>query len=158
MRFVSAFDDELEKLAAPTQEELQEAYDRVRREERNGGSSLADAIRGKGKPVSRDYLSSALIGAAAAPAISLLSSVVSRRLRNRGLAKMLGSARTKVQRRAIKDQMVTGPVFGKTKPGDKWNTAPLMTPEDAIGKAVGGAAAGSAVQMVRDRYSGSGKA
>lgn len=155
--FIGAFADELEKLSAPSDKELAIAYEQAKEDGGHSRTSALAALRGKGKAVSRDYLSSAAIGAAATPAVALLGSVVSRKMRNRGLQKLLANAKSKRAKKAINEQMLTGPALGRAKPGDKWNTAPLMTYEDAAGKAVAGGVAGSAIQMLRDRLSGSGR-
>jgi hypothetical protein len=149
-----AFSDELTKIAEVPAEEIDLA--RAMREARSKGRK--EGVYEKltsGAPTKRNYITSLLIGALATPGVGLASGLVKRVLRNRSLAQLAAKTSGSGAKKAILAQSLSGPIFGRVKPGMKWNTVPLMTPEDLASQAAGGAIMGSLVQALRDRYSGS---
>jgi hypothetical protein len=148
-----AFADELMKLGSTTEElNLAQAMREARSKGKKEG--VYDKLT-SGSPTKRNYITSLLIGALATPGVGLASGLVKRVLRNRSLAQLAAKTSGRGARKEILAQSLSGPVFGRVKPGMRWNTIPLMTPEDLASQAAGGAIMGSVVQAMRDRYSGS---
>jgi hypothetical protein len=157
---LDGFTDELLKLASrKTRAEREDAelralYREVKKKSQRGGGGGLKDLRGKGRQVSRDYLASTAIGAAAAPAAVLLGGKISRLLHNRDVAKAMKGLRGK-RRRAVAKHLESGKLVGGPKlPGMK-GKPPMFTRAELAGHAVRGGAMGSIIQMLRDRFSGS---
>lgn len=161
---LGGFTDELLKLAGKRmsqaereEQQLRALYRDVKARSQKGGSdSSLRKLRGKGRKVSRDYLASTLIGAAATPAALLASGKLSRVLNNREVIKAMKGVRG-ARRKALSAHLESGPMLGRTKVPDllKGKKKPMMTHAELAGHAARGGAMGSIIQMIRDRFSGS---
>lgn len=153
--FLRGFADELVKLGTDETD-----YNDALREARNdlkskkGDSALA-AIRGRGAPVSRDYLASMLIGATSVPALGIVGRLISRKIGNRDAYRALKGVVSPKKRKAILSEIHRGPVIGRSMPGAELNKRPLVTHGDIASDAAKGALGGTVVQMLRDHFSGS---
>src|SRR5688572_16138202 len=89
---LGSFADEIVKLAsAPTDARaIERAYKETRRSGRDATPpGWVRRIRGESRQRTRDYLASALIGAAAAPSLALVGKLLGRALRNRAIRRRL---------------------------------------------------------------------
>lgn len=100
----------------------------------------------------RKYVTSVLVGAAAAPLLALVGRGISRAVHNHDLGRMLKTVEPE-KREALIREIHTGPVFGRHRPDLPHSQRPLITPGDVAGDVARAAVTGSAIQMVRDRYS-----
>lgn len=158
---LEGFTNELLKLAGSQSAveresaELRSLYRDVKKKSQGGASDAAlKKIRGKGREVSRDYLASAMIGATAGPAAVLLGGKLSRKLHNRDVIKAMKGLSGK-RKKQIAKHLELGPTIGKTKIPGIQGQRPIMTHPELAGSAARGAAMGSVIQMIRDRFSGS---
>lgn len=155
--FLAGFKDELVKLGAD-ETDYTAALREARRDLRSqNNDSALKAIRGKGAPVSRDYLASMVIGAASVPALAVVGKLISRKIGNRQAAHLLAKTIDPKKRKAILSEMHRGPVIGRAMPGVALNKRPLLTHGDLASDAAKGALGGTVVQMIRDHFAGSGK-
>ena len=154
-QFLAGFSSEIEKLATKPLS----AYEKDQRKlERDvtfvtghvSRKNPIDKLRGSSSPRQRDYLASALIAAAAYPAIRIGTSVIGRKIRNKSLQKAMVGA-SKGQRKRLSKRIETGPMIVGHASGKRG----LMTREGLMTDAARGAITGSLLQMVRDRFSGS---
>jgi len=156
---LNGFADELEKLGAA--DDFERQMRKALRDARSSGAAgdegqgIIDALRGKGRPVSRDYLAATILGALATPAAALATKAVSRGLHNRSVIKALKSTSSKRQKSLLQKQLQAGPAIGPNVPKAKAGLEPLMTHAELGGQATRGALYGSVLQMLRDRFSGS---
>lgn len=159
-RVLQGFTNELVKLSAASSSDLQEdkalraIYRQVKRRSSDDLSTGLDKIRGKGRQVSRDYLASAILGATTTPAALLLGSAIARKLHNKEVLKAMKGLSRK-RRKALSKFLKTGPLIGRGGPPFTGSTRPLMTYGDLTAHAIRGGVMGSAIQMLRDRFSGS---
>ncbi len=155
--FLQGFASELVKVAGPTDASFEDAFSDAKREAGRRGppDSALRALRGSGQAVSRDYLASMLIGAAATPAIALIGKRLARVINNRDVMRAMHAASSGRAKRTILKELHAGPSFGRALPGVEPRVRPLMTHGGAAGAALGRALGGSAVQMIRDYFSGS---
>ena len=149
------FVDELVKLAAKEDKQLEKLYRQVRRKQGRAPSRGMSNLRGKGRKVSRDYLASMLLGAAATPALTILGGKISRGLHNRAIMSAIKKAKTPKQAKALRRELYSGKSIGRTMPGARAQDRPIATAADLAGDAGKGALYGSVLQMMRDRYAGS---
>lgn len=153
---LDGFASELVKIAKITdEEEMNRVYRAVRREQGRAPESALTGLRGKGRQVSRDYLASLLLGAAATPLLSIAGGKISRALHNRQILSALKKARTPKEIRKLRRELYTGKAVGRYRPGMRPQEKPILTPADLAADASKGALYGSVLQMLRDRYSGS---
>jgi hypothetical protein len=156
--FLQAFTDELVKLGADN--DLVDVFREAKKETRRqpARDSALSALRGNGTPVSRNYLASMLIGGISVPAVAVMSKRISRALNNKTVQRELrglGPMAHPKKVRALRDELHTGPSFGRARPGTPLNTRPLITHGEAAGLAASGVATGGLVQMIRDYFAGS---
>ncbi len=109
----------------------------------------------KGVPVTRNYMASVAIGAAAAPLLALIGKGITRMLHNKDIGHALKSVEGGAKRESLMNEIHTGPIFGRIRPDLPANQRPLVTPADLAGDVAKAALTGSIVQMIRDRFSGS---
>lgn len=152
------FADELVKLANVSESEvsgaLRDAKADVAFTPKN--DTAARKLRGQGAPVSRDYLASMLIGAAAAPALAIAGKGISRAMHNRAARKSLKGAIDPEKIKRLKGEIQHGPMIGRARPDLALNHRPALSHGDLLSDAAKGALGGSVVQMIRDQLSGSG--
>ena len=156
-RWLPALTDELVKMASEQplaiRSVLNEAQRDIAREARDDRS--ISSLRGHGAPVSRDYLASMMIGALAAPLLTIAGKGISRAMHNRSVVKAMENTHFPSSRRLLKAEFQTGRLIGGPRPDLPISARPLMTPGDILSDAAKGALGGSIVQMLRDRFSGS---
>lgn len=149
------FAGELVKLADENKDLLREAKQEAK--ELPKDTEAIRMLRG-GSPVSRNYLSSTLIGAAAAPAMAIAGKSITRALHNRGVRKAIREAPIGSARRALlRGELQTGPLVGRMRPDLPISKRPALTAGELASDAAKGGLMGSIVQMIRDRYSGEGE-
>jgi hypothetical protein len=107
-------------------------------------------------PITRNYVASGLIGALAPALLTIASSAIGRAVHNRSIMHELEEARTPWARKALNNRLVKGPLIGRENPYAPFSQRPVNSHRDLISEAGGGAITGSIVQMLKDRYSGSG--
>ena len=154
---LEGFSSELLKIATRStikkeDAELRALYRKVKKKSQRAGTG--SKIRGQGRKVSRDYLASALIGAAATPAALLLGGKVSRVLHNKEVRKAMSGLSGK-RKKAVGRHLELGPTVGKASFPKVRGKSPVMTHSELGGQAARGAAIGSIIQVLRDRFSGS---
>ena len=93
---------------------------------------IAEQKKGHGK----NYLRSALVGAAAVPMTSLVQAVVNRKIHNTGITRAMQEAST----------------LEKAQLAKHLKKGPLLTPAEIGGQAAAGGVGGSVVQWMRDRF------
>lgn len=148
------------KLGSESMDSSDLAFREAKRETRRQPSrdGALRALRGDGTPVSRNYLASMLIGGISVPAVAIMSKRISRALNNKAVQRemrSLGPMASMKKVRALRDELHTGPSFGRARPGTPMNTRPLITHGEAAGLAASGVASGGLVQIIRDHFSGS---
>jgi hypothetical protein len=160
-RVLQGFTEELVKLSsrrsdeAREEEDLRALYRQVKARSTKGlERSGLEKLRGKGRPVSRDYLASTIIGAAATPLAMLMGGKLSRALHNREVRFAMKGLRGK-RRAAVAKMMESGPMIGPMPLPGSGRKRPMMTRAELAGHAVRGGAMGSIIQMLRDKFSGS---
>lgn len=150
--FLRGFVSEIAKVAGedPYREVLQEA----RREAGKGSKKFS--IREGGGPVRRDYLTSTLISGATFPLVTLAGKMISRKMHNRDVMRAMAQA-SPGKKKQLAKEMLTGKLIGRGRPDLPSGERPMMTHGDLISDVGRGALIGSAVQAIRDRFSGAGK-
>lgn len=158
--WLSGFADELVKLAETNPSEMRAVLREAKQEAQEAPRDAESirSIRGKGAPVSRDYLASMLIGGLATPLLTVAGKRISRTIHNRAVEKALKGTLRPGKRKALQAELQTGPLVGRPRPDLPLGKRPQVTPADILSDAAKGVIGGSLVQMIRDRYSGSGKA
>jgi hypothetical protein len=154
-RMLTGFQDELVKVSSLAPAGIRSADLEARHEMgQTPHDNAFDKMRGQGRQVSRDYLSSMIIGTLAAPVVAMLGKKIGRMFENHALQRALHATRDAGERRSIMDEIHVGKIFGHAKPGMALNARPLMTPSDAIASASQGLIMSSVVQLLRDRLAG----
>lgn len=105
-------------------------------------------------PVRRNYLASMLIGAVAAPAMGILGKGLGRTLRNHELMRAARVATDEGRRAELLAKVEHGPLVGRFNPDAPPNERPVSDLAEVSGRAAQGALTGSALQMLRDHFSG----
>lgn len=152
--FFRGFAAELVKVAAPDAEDFRDAKrDAIRDLAKKDGFTL----RGGGAPVKRDYLASTILSAVSIPIMAILGKKIGRALHNREVRRLMHDTVDPMKLTRLKDELQMGKLIGRARPDLPANHRPLISHGDLISDAAKGAVAGSVLQMIRDRVSGSGK-
>ena len=151
--FVQSFAGEIVKLAVG-RELVDRAYREARSDALNSEPGILSSLRGSSAPRSRDYLSSALIGAAATPALGLVAKSIGRALRNKSIRHAMATA-SGDGRLMLEQQLERGPLLGKFAPTATIGELTLFSHDELLSQGAVGGLMGSAVQALRDRFAGS---
>lgn len=159
----NGFADELVKMAGPTtmskkeRAEYQSLYRSVKRKSQkmNSESGLKN-LRGSGRRVSRDYLSSTALGALGTPAAVVVGAKITKGVRNKDILKAMVKAPTVKRRKQLAHGLETRGLVGKGGGiGLPHKKDPIISHAELAGHAARGGLMGSVFQMLRDRFSGS---
>lgn len=160
---IAGFATELVKLSASNgmssgeKAEYKKLYRNVRRRSQKGNdNSGLDKLRGQGRRVSRDYLSSTILGAAGTPAAILIGAKITKGARNKDILKAMAKAKTPSQRKRLATGLETRNLTGRGGGiGLPHKKDPIVSKSELVGHAARGGIMGSVFQMLRDRFSGS---
>lgn len=149
--FLTGFSSELEKIgsSSKTQDaDFNRAIKAVSKTRYKPDSSYWS----KGKNTSKNYLAAAVLGAMTAPAVFLAGRGAGRVFHNSAVKAAIKATKSPRKRLELKKQFQTGPVVSTGIPRPKPGLEPLISTSEAGGQAVRGALYGSALQMLKDRY------
>jgi len=159
---LNGFADELVKMAGPTgmskteRDEYNKLYRSVRRKSSKGIDSGLKNLRGSGRRVSRDYLSSTALGAVGTPAAIIVGAKITKGVRNKDILKAMVKAPTMKRRKQLAHGLETRGLVGRGGGiGFPHKKDPVISHADLAGHAARGGIMGSVFQMLRDRFSGS---
>lgn len=160
---LNGFADELVKMAGPTgmskkeRDEYTKMYRSVKRKSQRGGSdSSLKALRGSGRRVSRDYLSSTALGAIGTPAAMLVGAKLTKSIRNKDIMRAMSKATTPQRRKQLAGGIETRGIVGRGGGiGFPHKKDPVISHSELAGHAARGGIMGSVFQMLRDRFAGS---
>lgn len=159
---LQGFTAELTKLAAPMgmtkkeEREYKNLYRSVRRSSNKGLDSGLKNLRGSGRRVSRDYLSSTALGAVGTPAAIIVGAKITKGVRNKDILRAMVKAPTVKRRKQLAHGLETRGLVGKGGGiGFPHKKDPIISHADLVGHAARGGIMGSVFQMLRDRFSGS---
>ena len=160
---LNGFTDELVKMAGPTgmskseRAEYQSLYRSVKKKSQRGGSdSSLKGLRGSGRRVSRDYLSSTALGAVGTPAAMLISAKLTKSVRNKDIMRAMARAKTPKRRKQLAGALETRGLVGRGGGiGLPYKKDPIISYSELVGSAARGGMVGSVFQMLRDRFAGS---
>jgi hypothetical protein len=153
--WLAGFADELVKLSSSSIPELKEALQVAKQENKPTDRRLLGQLRGRGAPVSRDYLASAIIGALAVPSVGIAGSAIARALHNRSVLRAVAAASGRGNKHQIMKELKGGSLIGRARPDLPASKRPVITGGELLASSASGALGGSVVQMLRDRVSGS---
>jgi hypothetical protein len=160
---LNGFADELVKMAGPSgmsqkeRDEYSKMYRSVKRKTQRGSmDSGLKNLRGSGRRVSRDYLSSTALGALGTPAAIVVGAKITKGVRNKDILKAMVKAPTVKRRKQLAHGLETRGLVGKGGGiGFPHKKDPIISHADLVGHAARGGIMGSVFQMLRDRFSGS---
>lgn len=164
--FLSGFRGEMLKLASfengpvpliltknPDEATLRRAMHDVKRHEAHD-ESWKEKVHAPGGPVSRNYLASMLIGAAAAPMTSIIGKGLGRVIRNRAVLRAARHAGDEARRLELLGKVEKGPLIGRFHPDTPANMRPAVDSSELGGRVAAGVMTGSLVSALRDHFSG----
>jgi len=143
-RILAGFVDELTKTAMGDKALLRQAL------AGKDDPTAKDIVTGTIHNQTRNYLKTMLLGAAVAPAMTLIARGLGRYVHNRNVRAALGVAVGRKSKTALRAQLKQGPIFGRSL-GQAPNLAPMITHADLASDVAIGAIGGSVVQALRDR-------